>query len=435
MNDIKRLAEEAWHGRLDTCHDHHPVHAVYEGATELEPGILAMKGLAGTYAVDTGAGLVLLDAGAWFEAGRIYEEIRRWRPNTPVVAAVFSHHHVDHVFAVGRFDQEAAEKGWPRPLVYAHELVPQHFERYARTAGWNTAINRRQFAIDVPGFEFPSAFRRPDVVYHDRLVFRRGELTFCLRHGCGETDDHTWTWIPERRILATGDLFIYAVPNAGNPQKVERYVGEWASALEEMAALQPELLLSGHGLPIFGRERVHEALTTTAAFLRSVEEQTLAAMNQGLSLDETLRAVDLPATWFDKPYLRPVYDDPRFLVRMVWRRYGGWWNGEFDELLPAPKAELAAEWVRLAGGTAAVLARVEELIAAGRLDLACHLVEAARYAAPEDPAVHAARARAYRTAAAAQTSSMARNILGHAAQASEKGLRDLASAPKAGDSS
>ncbi len=432
MDDLLELAEKAWRGELDTCHEHHPVHTVYDGATELAPGLLGLKGLAGAYVLDSGDGLVMLDAGAWFEADRIYEEVRKWRPDVPLAAAVFSHHHVDHVFAVDRFDTEAAAKGWPRPVVYAHELVPAHFERYRRTGGWNTAINRRQFAIDLPGFRFPTNFRRPDVLYRNQLTFRRGDLTFRLHHGRGETDDHTWTWIPERRILASGDLFIYAVPNAGNPQKVERYVSDWADALEAMAGLEPELLLSGHGLPIFGRDRVHEALTTTAALLRSVEEQALALMNRGCTLDEVVRGVKLRPEWLEKPYLRPVYDDPRFLVHMVWRRYGGWWNGEFDELVPAPKSEVAAQWVELAGGTAAVLDRVEELIDAGRYDLACHLVEAARYAAPEDSRVHAVRSRAYRAAAGEQTSSMARNILGHAAQASERGCRDLASLAESG---
>ncbi|NIV75587.1 MAG: MBL fold metallo-hydrolase, partial [Gammaproteobacteria bacterium] len=63
------------------------------------------------------------------------------------------------------------------------------------------------------------------------------------------------------RILAPGDLFIYAVPNAGNPQKVQRYVSDWADALDSMAALGAQTLLCGHGLPIFGSERIHEALT------------------------------------------------------------------------------------------------------------------------------------------------------------------------------
>ena len=64
-----------------------------------------------------------------------------------------------------------------------------------------------------------------------RLTFTRGDCTFELTHGRGETDDHTWTWIPERKLLAPGDLFIWAVPNGGNPQKVQRYPIEWAAAL------------------------------------------------------------------------------------------------------------------------------------------------------------------------------------------------------------
>jgi alkyl sulfatase BDS1-like metallo-beta-lactamase superfamily hydrolase len=128
----------------------------------------------------------------------------------------------------------------------------------------------------------------------------------------------------------------------------------------------------------------------------------------------------------ERPYLRPIYDDPSFLVRMVWRRYAGWWDGEFDTILPAPREQLAAEWVALAGGVAAVLERVRALLTEGRLALACHLVEAAYHAAPEDPEVHRARAAAYHAQSKAQPSSMGRNILRHAELASERGRRDLA---------
>src|SRR4029453_8894581 len=210
-----------------------------------------------------------------------------------------------------------------------------------------------------------------------RTSFQRGALSFHLHHGRGETDDHTWTWIPERKVLATGDLFIWAVPNAGNPQKVERYVADWADALDAMAELGAETLLPGHGLPIFGADRIREALGTTASLLRDVETQALALMNRGCSLDEVLHGVTPPAALMERPYLRPVYDDPRFLVRMVWRRYGGWWGGEYDTLLPAPKAAQAAEWIVLAGGRERVLERARTLLADGKLALARHLVESA----------------------------------------------------------
>jgi glyoxylase-like metal-dependent hydrolase (beta-lactamase superfamily II) len=144
---------------------------------------------------------------------------------------VFSHHHVDHIFGVAPFEDEASERKWARPLVYGHAGLRPNFDRYKKTRGWNAAINVRQFAIPLEVFTWPGEYRYADVEYHDGLTMRVGGLTFELHHGRGETDDATWTWIPERKILAPGDLFIWASPNAGNPQKTQRYCGEWAAAL------------------------------------------------------------------------------------------------------------------------------------------------------------------------------------------------------------
>ena len=55
----------------------------------------------------------------------------------------------------------------------------------------------------------------------------------------GETDDHTWTWIPDRKAIFSGDLFIWMFPNAGNPQKVQRHAGEWAAALRQTSMTRP----------------------------------------------------------------------------------------------------------------------------------------------------------------------------------------------------
>jgi len=150
-------------------------------------------------------------------------------------------------------------------------------------------------------------------------------------------------------------------------------------------------------------------------------------MNQGLTLDTVLHAVEYPAHLLEKPYLQPVYDDPQFLVRNVWRLYGGWWDGEPDNLLPAPRAEQAREWVALAGGLDAVMTRANALLAEGNLRLACHLAEFAVLAEPGSKAAHELRAEAFGRRAKLEPSSMARNILNHAALSSAQGVRDLAS--------
>jgi alkyl sulfatase BDS1-like metallo-beta-lactamase superfamily hydrolase len=426
MASIRDLAERHWQGEGDLVHEHHPVAAVAgRQAEELEDGLLYVKSVASVSALDTGDGLVMLDTGGFFDVDHVHASVRSWR-SAPLAAAVFSHHHVDHIFGTQRFEEEAADEGWEQPVVYGHEEMPHHFDRYARTAGWNGAINSRQFGLGLVNLEWPTEFRVPDVLYRDAVTFSRGDLTFELRHARGETDDATWTWVPERRLLHPGDLFIWAVPNAGNPQKVQRYLSDWATALRDMAALEPETMLAGHGLPIFGRDRVVAALTDTAELLDSVESQTIELMNLGKPLDEVIHTVEVPSHLLDRPYLQPVYDHPQFLVRNVWRRYGGWYDGEPDNLLPAPRAQQASELVGLAGGVGPVLDRVRQLVGDDDLRMACHLLELAVLAEPGSQEAHEVRSEVYRARSGRQESSMARNILAHAALSSEQGLRDHA---------
>src|SRR5262249_54323519 len=155
------------------------------------------------------------------------------------------------------------------------------------------------------------------------------------------------------------------------------YPLDWARALRAMDALGAEMLCPGHGFPIRGTERVHQALVDTAELLESLTEQTLAMMNAGARLDDIVHAVRPPAHLLERPYLRPVYDEPEFIVRNVWRLYGGWYDGNPAHLKPAPEAALARELATLAGGATRLADRARALADAGDLALACHLAELA----------------------------------------------------------
>ena len=84
-------------------------------------------------------------------------------------------------------------------------------------------------------------------------------------------------------------------------------------------------------------------------------------MNAGGRLDEAIHSVVVPRALADRPYLQPVYDEPEFIVRTIWRQYGGWWDGNPATLKPAPERALAAEIAALAGGATALAARAVEL--------------------------------------------------------------------------
>ena len=85
-------------------------------------------------------------------------------------------------------------------------------------------------------------------------------------------------WNPEREIVCTGDLVIWAAPNAGNPQKVQRYPGEWARALRAMAAKRPRTLCPGHGGPVVDDpDKIQQMLVETAEFLEAIVADLRAA--------------------------------------------------------------------------------------------------------------------------------------------------------------
>jgi alkyl sulfatase BDS1-like metallo-beta-lactamase superfamily hydrolase len=370
-------------------------------------------------AFETEDGLVLFDSGSFATAQIVHETLRGWS-DSRLNTVVFTHGHVDHVFGLPLWESEASERGWEPPRVVAHENVPPRFDRYKLTAGYNAAINRRQFGVD--DLTWPVDYRYPDTTYRDRLELEVGGERFELHHAKGETDDYTWAWISGRSTICCGDLFIWAVPNAGNPQKVQRYPREWSQALRAMAALDADTLLPGHGLPVVGAGRVREALENSAALLESLVEQTLALMNEGAPLDEILHGVRPPDELVELPYLRPVYDEPEFVVRNVWRLYGGWHDGNPANLKPAPAAELAAELATLAGGGERLAERALELAEAGSLRLAGHLAELAALASPELPEAQRARAEVNERRAAEATSTMARGIFSAAGRESRAKL-------------
>jgi alkyl sulfatase BDS1-like metallo-beta-lactamase superfamily hydrolase len=185
-----------------------------------------------------------------------------------------------------------------------------------------------------------------------------------------------------------------------------------------MAELGAEILLPGHGLPIAGADRVRTALEDSAELLESLVSQTLAMINAGSRLDEIVHTVKAPPHLLEKPYLRPVYDEPEFVVHNIWRLYAGWYDGDPATLKPPSEAAAAGEVATFAGGAAALAKRARELADGGDLRLAGRLAEWALLAGPNDDEVRAAHADIYSRRASTESSTMAKGIFSWAASQS-----------------
>src|SRR5581483_5637153 len=171
---------------------------------------------------------------------------------------------------------DARRNGHAEPTVVGHVNVARRFERYRRTADHLAVTYDMQFAAWGPGGGDTVRRARyvpPTLAFEDRLTIDLGGLTLDCRHGLGETDDHMWVWIPERRVVVGGDFIVSSIPNAGTPFRVQRYVLEWAEVLEEMASLEPAAIVSGHG-GVFTTDAV-EMLTVTASVCRWLDDEVV----------------------------------------------------------------------------------------------------------------------------------------------------------------
>ena len=62
----------------------------------------------------------------------------------------------------------------------------------------------------------PTSTAYPDITYQDRMELNIGGLDIELHHAKGETDDHTWAWVPETKTICSGDFFICRIHSKGN---------------------------------------------------------------------------------------------------------------------------------------------------------------------------------------------------------------------------
>ncbi|MEQ8487047.1 MAG: alkyl sulfatase dimerization domain-containing protein [Pseudomonadales bacterium] len=424
MADLLSMSSAVIDGTL-TADDVGPMNRINHQLSEIADGVAMVEAFSHCVLFETGDGLLAFDTSNPAGGRKVVDAVRGWRRDR-FNTLVYTHGHIDHVGGCGAFLADAEAAGAPRPRVVGHENVPRRFDRYDLTNGYNQVINQRQFGqfrrrgydiSDTPKF-LPEDSPKPDLTYTDRLPLDVGGLEVELIHARGETDDHTWSWIPARKAICAGDFFIWNFPNAGNPQKVQRYPAEWAAAMRAMAAQGAELFLPAHGLPIAGAERIRRVLTEVANALEHLVRETIALMNEGARLNDIIHTVSIDPAVLEKPYLRPMYDEPEFVVRNIWRLYGGWYDGNPAHLKPARETALASELADLAGG-AIKLAERARALAEQDPRLACHLAEFAAQAAPDDKGVHAIRAEVYQARRDRETSLMAKGIFGSAANESK----------------
>lgn len=347
-------------------------------AARINDFVYMSQGLSNAYLLLTSAGRIVINTGMGFEAP-VHRKLFDAVCPGPTPWIILTQGHVDHVGGVSLFREEGTQLVAQRNNgVCQRDDERIRAVRQTQSATWFGAA----VAAGTGGAGTRAAFRQdvpvPDVLFDDSYRIDCGGLALeLLATPGGETIDSCVVWLPEHRIVFSGNVFGPLFPHFPNFNTIRgdryRYFEPYLDSLRRVRALEPELLITGHFEPVAGRELIRTCLDRLEAAVDWVHRQTLDGMNAGKDIWTLMREVQLP----EELYVGQGYGKVSWAVRTIWETYMGWFKAQHtSELYPTQPAEVHADLVALAG-IEAVVARGEAKLAGGDPEAANLLAEAA----------------------------------------------------------
>jgi glyoxylase-like metal-dependent hydrolase (beta-lactamase superfamily II) len=258
-------------------------------------------------------GVLVVDTGSFPTlARRMIDDIRR-KTSQPVRYIVHTHWHPDHLLGDGEFRQAfpgvvVLSTAFTRDRIldrtvpmmktniekgpaFAQKLRQQLRQGKgpdgslldaAGKAVWEKAIADIEYAL--PEYRRASGFV-PDVTFDRDLTVHLGAREVRISFlGRGNTGGDAVVYVPDSKVVATGDLVVYPTPYSFGS-----YPGEWIDTLRKLMAMDATTIVPGHG-PVF---HDWDYARTVVQLLESTRAQVRAAVDAGLDLEATRKRVDL----------------------------------------------------------------------------------------------------------------------------------------------
>jgi glyoxylase-like metal-dependent hydrolase (beta-lactamase superfamily II) len=201
--------------------------------------------------------------------------IRRIREVTdlPIKYVCLTHYHAVRVLGASAYS--------PEHIIASQETYDLIVERGEQDKASEIGRFPRLFqAVE----SVPPGLTWPTITFHGQMTLWLGKLEVrILQLGRGHTKGDTVVWLPQDKVLFSGDLVEFdATPYAG-----DAYFQDWPHTLERLAALSPEKLVPGRGAALTTPAEVQAGLEGTRAFV----SELFASVKAGVAEGKALRAV------------------------------------------------------------------------------------------------------------------------------------------------
>lgn len=348
-------------------------------AEAITPFIFMAHDVSNAYLVTTDDGDVMVNTGFNASADR---NVALFKPHRTGALRyiILTQSHADHYGGVPEFmEQRTKLVGGPDFNEMLADMTGLQAFFGPRTAKlWGTTLAQG-------GPPKPQPHPVPDILVDERLTLEVGNRTFELISAPeGETIDNILVWMPKEKIVFTGNTFgpvWLSMPflntlRGDKPRLVRNYL----KALRKVRDLNAEILITGHGEPIRGAQRIRDDLDRMEAAVTFVRDYTLNGMKAGKDVHTLVRDFAFP----DNLAIGDFHGKASWAVRSIWQEYAGWFHYEdgTTALYGVPQKAVHADIAELAGGAEKLAERAQAHADAGRPLEALHLTQIALNADP-----------------------------------------------------
>jgi glyoxylase-like metal-dependent hydrolase (beta-lactamase superfamily II) len=191
----------------------------------------------------------------------------------PIKYVVLSHYHAVRVLGASAYS--------PQQVIASRDTYDLIVERGEADKASEIGRFPRLFrAVET----VPAGMTWPTITFQGAMSIWLGKLEVQLMQlGRGHTKGDTVAWLPEQKILFSGDLVEFdATPYAG-----DAYFQDWPHTLDRLATLEPRALVPGRGAALTTPAAVAQGLAGTRAFIADV----WGSVKSGVAAGKDLNAV------------------------------------------------------------------------------------------------------------------------------------------------
>ena len=324
-------------------------------AREIADGVWQATGVANAHVITTTAGDILFDTGLVTQATKQRKVLSDAVPDLDVSHIIVSHSHADHSGGVNVWHRDGIE-------IVAHAEFPEEQRYLTELQDYFWHRNRTLFpfmpekppTIDLLAYGGISPSR--EVKTGTPFKFEQGGVKFEAWSLPGaEGADNLVLWLPQKKILFSGDFFGPIFPQFPNiftmrGEKIRKPI-EYINSLEVILALQPEMIVPSHRDPISGNEYIMRDIAKMRDATRYVHDATIEGMNAGKTVEQLMSDIQLPT----ELALTQEHGKVSWAVKSIWEYYATWFH--FDkttELYAVPAKTVYADLVEMSGEDAII---------------------------------------------------------------------------------